>query len=263
MAWYKSSKEASKKFGLPKKATSVMTGGLSDIKQVGQAWSSAVKQPTYAISNSISSGSAQPMKEYAGDMWSQGVKQPLNKLGAAVGITDKDKEGPSSIGGNVPDYSKFSLNLTSSAPTSNQAMTGDQIGQQYSNLQSLAKMREGAAAQGEQLAIQRRLASSGMGGSGAGMRMQQKAGDMSSRRLAEHQLGLGAEEAQARQRQGEAAAGRDFQERQFEYQKQKDQAEFETNKEVIAENQRIARATQRYNERGLFGQLFSDLFGGG
>ena len=236
----------------------------------GEAWSYGVKQPTQATAASFQSGSIQPMKDYAsgvqekgGDVWSQNVKQPLNKLGAAIGITDKDKEGPSSIGGNVPDYSKFSLNLTSSAPTSNQAMTGDQIGQQYSNLQSLAKMREGAAAQGEQLAIQRRLASSGMGGSGAGMRMQQKAGDMSARRLAEQQLGLGAEEAQARQRQGEAAAGRDFQERQFEYQKQKDQAEFETNKEVIAENQRIARAAQRYNERGLFGQLFSDLFGGG
>lgn len=187
------------------------------------------------------------------------------RIGGQISGAFKEATGngpsSSSIGGAPPEYGT-KLNLTSSEGTS-QVLSPNQISSQYANMSSLAKMREQGARQGEQTAISRRLAASGMGSSGAGMRMQQQAADASARRSAEQQLGIGAEEAQAKQRMSESEANRGFQERQFEYQKQKDLAEFEVNKQVIAENQRIAREVQRYNDKGLFEQLGQDLFGKG
>jgi hypothetical protein len=232
-------------------------------KAAGDVYSATTKQPTQAIYQSVKQGSAQPMKEYAGNVWSQSVKQPMQKIGQAIGaMSQGGGAGPEQgAAGSPPDYSQFKLNLTSSNPTMAQPNTPDQLSQQYANMQSLAKMREGAAASGEQAAIQRRLAASGMGASGAGMRMQQQADQASARRLAEQQLGIGAEQAAAMQRAGESAADRDFRERQFEYQKQRDQAEFETNKKITEENQKIAREIQRYNNAGMFQQLGWDFFG--
>ena len=199
-------------------------------------------------------------KRVGGNISAEGKRVGGQISGAFKEVTGNGpSSGPSAIGGTVPEYGT-KLNLTSSEGTS-QAFTPEQISSQYANLSSLAKMRESGAQQAEQTAISRRLAASGMGASGAGMRMQQQATEAGARRGAEQQLALGAEEAQAKQRMSESEASRGLQERQFEYMKQKDLAEFEVNKQVISENQRIARETQKYNNKGLFEQLWQDVFG--
>lgn len=198
-------------------------------------------------------------KRVGGNISAEGKRIGGQISGAFKEATGNGPSGPSAIGGAPPEYGT-KLNLTSSEGTS-QAFTPDQISSQYANLSSLAKMRESGAQQAEQTAISRRLAASGMGASGAGMRMQQQATEAGARRGAEQQLALGAEEAQAKQRMSESEASRGLQERQFEYLKQKDLAEFEVNKQVISENQRIARETQKYNNKGLFEQLWQDVFG--
>jgi hypothetical protein len=229
----------------------------------GQAWDVGVKQPTQAIGKAIETKSIAPITQNLGQTWDTTVKQPLTKLGQEAGIINKPSGSPS-IGpaGSGPDYSQFKLNLTSSDPTGGADNSQANIASQYGAMRSLAKMREQGQAMSDQTAIQRRLAASGMSGSGAGMRMQGQADQASARRQAEQQLGIGAEEAAAQQRASESALGRDFQERQFSYQKQRDEAQFETDKAVTAENQKIARDVQRYNEAGLLGQLGQDIFGG-
>jgi hypothetical protein len=154
------------------------------------------------------------------------------------------------------------------------------ISQQYGAMGSLAKMREGSQRQSEQSAIARRLAASGMGASGAGMRMQQQQEQAAGRRAAETQLGLSAEQAgaerqamdtttarnlqreQMRLGAAESAAGQNLRERMFQADLSKEEKAFAREGEVIAENQKIAREIQRYNEQGLIGQLGQDIFGG-
>ena len=284
MAWYNSSKDL-------QKAVSTKNVVKQGSKAVGDVYSAAIKQPTQATYQSIKTGSAQPLKEYGGNVWSQGVKQPLQQLGQATGITPKESGGPASVFESGPDYSKNTLALTSYG---NNLTTnfGSQIGanedpnaisqnvrNQYAALGSLAKMREGANAQSEQNAIQRRLASTGMGSSGAGLRLQNLASQQSARRGAETQLGIAAEQAgkeagmqeaaiarnmqreQMRLGAAESAAGREFAVQQAEKQDIKDTAQFELEKSITQENQKIARAVQRYNEQGMFGQMFTDLLG--
>jgi hypothetical protein len=118
-------------------------------------------------------------------------------------------------------------------------------------------------------------------GSGAGMRLAGQAQAESGRRSAMSNLGLAAEQAGMEQQASDAAQGRNLQREglrtnamesasnralnaaQFDAQKQLQQATFERDNATILENQKIARENQRYNDRGLFGQLFGDLFGGG
>jgi hypothetical protein len=153
------------------------------------------------------------------------------------------------------------------------------IASQYGQLSSLAKMREGAQRQTEQSAIQRRLAATGMSGSGAGMRLAGQSEQAAGRRGAETQLGIGAEQAQAERQAQEAVTGRNLQregmrvgaaesaaQRQFGAQQatrqgEMAQAQFEQEKDVTLENQKIAREMQRYNQSGLLAQLGGDIFG--
>ncbi len=111
--------------------------------------------------------------------------------------------------------------------------------------------------------------------------MQQQAEQQAGRRGAETQLALAGEQAGAeRQAQQQATArnlqreqlrmgaaqaesDRAFRERQFAYEQAANAAAFEREGQVIAENQKIARDIQRYNDRGMLGQLLGDLFGGG
>jgi hypothetical protein len=155
------------------------------------------------------------------------------------------------------------------------------IANKYSALGELNKLREGSQARGENSAMSRRLASSGMLGSGAGIRMQNQVQQESGRRMAQANLGLAAEQAgmeqtasdtaNARniQREGmrvgaaESAATRGLQNATFQADKEFKTQQFEMDKATTLENQKTAREIQRYNERGLIGQLFGDLFGGG
>jgi hypothetical protein len=292
MAWYNSSKDLSKKLTPSKTVTAVATGGLSTLKPVGDAWSAAVKQPTAAIGKSIATGNAQPIKTYAGNMWAGGVKNPIKKIGEMTGITPKQETaGPMSAATAGPDYSQNKLALTAfgnNLSTDYGSMIGANedpnavgagIRGQFSALGSLAKMREGAQSRTEQSAIQRRLAASGMSGSGAGMRMAQQAQGDSARRSAETGLGLAAQQFGAEQgameaatgrnmqreqmRVGaaESAAGREFAVQQANRQAEQQAAQFELDKSITAENQKIARSMQRYNEQGMIGQLFTDILG--
>lgn len=222
------------------------------------------------------------------EAWKENVWNPIKEfMGGGAG----GQAGPAQP---AIDYSKYKLSLAQEAGDAGKAgfsslISGNEnadairgnISQQYGALGSLAKMREGTQRNAEQSAIARRLAASGMGASGAGMRMQQQADQQAGRRAAETQLGLASEQARAEAQAQEGAAGRnlqregmrvgaaqgesdrDFRERQFKYEQESNAQAFAREGEVIAENQRIAREVQRYNERGLFGQLLGDLFGGG
>lgn len=243
-------------------ATTVYKAGKDTIAEVNRA--PVIGQIAKPISQAINKAGgdiSSEAKRVGGNISAEGKRIGGQISGGWKDITGQggSSGGSSSIGGAPPEYGT-KLNLTSSEGTS-KAFTPEQISSQYANLSSLAKMRESGAQQAEQTAISRRLAASGMGASGAGMRMQQQATEAGARRGAEQQLALGAEEAQAKQRMSESEASRGLQERQFEYMKQKDLAEFEVNKQVIAENQRIAREVQRYNDKGLFEQLWQDVFG--
>ena len=59
----------------------------------------------------------------------------------------------------------------------------------------------------------------------------------------------------------ESAAQRQFNVQQATRQGELQQAQFEQDKAVTIENQKIAREMQRYNNQGLIGQLGQDIFG--
>lgn len=289
MAWYNSSKDLQKKITPSKNVTAVATGGLSTLKPVGDAWSTAVKQPTQAVGESIKTGSIKPLWQQAKNVGGI-VTRPFEDM---MGGNNKQNnqpppppEEPSALksmgkltltdiggGGIGQDYGSM-IGQNESADTNLQ-----NVRNQYAALSSLAKLREGANAQTEQNAIQRRLAASGMGGSGAGMRMQNLAAQQSARRGAETQLGIAAEQAgkelnvsdatsarnlqreQLRLGAAESAAGRQFNLQQAQRQGEMAQQQFELDKNIALSNQATARSIQRYNEQGLIGQLFTDILG--
>jgi hypothetical protein len=282
MAWYNSAKDFKKQVAKPV------------AKAAGDVYSVAIKQPTAATAQSIKQGSLKPMAQNAGDTWGM-AKAGVKSVGQAAGVIPQNaqnKAGPMGGATEVPNYSANKMMLS--------GIGGDQITQdfggmiggaekpdearaaiasQFAQMGSLAKMREGAQRQSEQSAIQRRLAASGMGGSGAGMRLAGLAEQQAGRRAAETQLGLGAEQAAREQSAMDAISGRNLQregmrvgaaesaaQRQFNVQQatrqgEMQQAQFDLDKEVTLENQKIARAMQRYNDSGLIGQLGQDLFG--
>jgi hypothetical protein len=291
MAWYNNAKDLQKKVTPSKNVTAVATGGLSTLKPVGDAWSTAVKQPTQAVGQSVSTGSIKPLwqnvKNNAGI-----VTRPFQEM---LGGNDNKQnsappppEEPSALksmgkltltdigGGNIGQDFGSMIGQNESADTNLQ-----NVRNQYAAMGSLAKLREGANAQSEQNAIQRRLASSGMGSSGAGLRLQNLASQQSARRGAETQLGIAAEQAgkelsvgdattarnlqreQLRLGAAESAAGRQFSVQQAQRQGEQAAQQFELDKNIALSNQATARDIQRYNDRGLLGQLFGDIFGGG
>lgn len=282
-------------------------------KEAGNQWSQGVKVPTQtaisgveAIGSSIKQGSTKPLEKWAGEAYSSNVKKPMGRyekkwnqtvsgIKKSIGV-GQDKPSGESAPPPAPaiDYSKFKLNLAPGASAAEQQSFGSFIGSnedpnaarlgiqsQYGAMSNLAKLRESAQRQSEGSAIARRLAASGMGSSGAGMRMQQQAEQQAGRRGAETQLALSGEQAAAERQAQEQATARNmqreqlrmgaaqaesdraFRERQFQYEQAANAAAFEREGQVIAENQRIAREVQRYNERGMLGQIFGDLFGGG
>ncbi len=283
MAWYNSAKDL-------KKSVQPVT------KAAGDVWSAAVKQPTIATGQSIQQGSLKPMAQNAANTWGS-IKMGGKKIGQTIGAIPQDqavKAGSMMPGamGEPANYANNKLTLTgvggdqitqdfggmiSGAENADAAKAA--IAQQYSQLGQLAKLREGSQRQSEQSAIQRRLAASGMGGSGAGMRLAGLSEQAAGRRQAETQLGLGAEQSAREQAAQEAATGRNLQregmrvgaaesaaQRQFNVQQATRQgelqtAQFEMDKATTLENQKIAREMQRYNNSGLLGQLGQDLFG--
>jgi hypothetical protein len=280
-------------------------------KEAGNQWSQNVKTPfqtttsgVSAVGSAIKQGSTKPIEKWAGEAYSSNVKKPLGRYEkqwnqTVTGLKKSFGVGGESPGQPVPvaqpiDYSRFKLNLAGSPGEAEQASFGSFIGSnedqnaaraniqsQYGAMSNLAKMRESAQRQSEGSAISRRLAASGMGASGAGMRMQQQAEQQAGRRGAETQLALAGEQAGAERQAQEQATARNlqreqlrmgaaqaesdraFRERQFAYEQAANAAAFEREGQVIAENQKIARDVQRYNDRGMLGQLLGDLFGGG
>jgi hypothetical protein len=270
-------------------------------KAAGNVWSETTKKPTQAIVQSVQQGSAKPIQNYA-----QGVSSSVSKnLGSPFsGITDamsraleKAKStaanptgGPEITTMKQPEGLTFNP-IDSTYNTSDfgyriggnedTAATKAGIAAKYASMAELSKLKEGAQARGDQSAISRRLAASGMMGSGAGMRMQQQAANESGRRMAMNNLGLAAEQAGAEQQAQEAATARNLQREQlrmgaseasanrtmaqqsFDAEKELQKKTFERDSATIIENQKIAREIQRYNDRGLIGQLIGDLFGGG
>ena len=291
MAWYNNVND------LKKKAAPV-TQPVA--KAVGDVYSMAVKQPTKATVQSVQQGSIKPISQNIGQRWGE-LKVLGKKVGSAAsniipGMGTESKSGSAgTIGsamGEAPTYSSNKLMLSgvggdqitqdfggmiSGAEKPDDARAA--IAQQYAQMGSLAKMREGSQRQSEQSAIQRRLAASGMGGSGAGMRLAGLSEQAAGRRQAETQLGLGAEQSAREQaamdqisgrnlqREGmrvgaaESAAQRQFASQQATRQGEMATAQFELDKSITAENQKIAREMQRYNSQGLFGQLGQDIFG--
>jgi hypothetical protein len=282
MAWYNSAKDL-------KKAVQPVA------KAAGDVYSAAIKQPTAATYQSVKTGSLKPITQNAGNTWGS-IKAGGKKIGQGIGVIPQDKAA--NAGSNMPAMSEAATYANNKLMLS--GVGGDQItqdfggmiggaekpdearaaiAQQYAQMGSLAKMREGAQRQTEQSAIQRRLAASGMGGSGAGMRLAGLAEQQAGRRSAETQLGLGAERASREQSAMDAISGRNLQregmrvgaaesaaQRQFNVQQATRQgelqtAQFEMDKATTLENQKIAREMQRYNNSGLIGQLGQDLFG--
>ena len=282
-------------------------------KEAGNQWSQGVKTPiktvgsgVSAVGSSIKQGSTKPLEKWAGEAYSTNVKQPLGRyekkftkaftnIKKSIGVgQDKPSGEPAPPPVPAPDYSRFKLNLAPGASAAEQQSFGSFIGSnedqnaaraniqsQYGAMSNLARMRESAQRQSEGSAIARRLAASGMGASGSGMRMQQQAEQQAGRRGAETQLALSGEQAAAERQAQEQATSRNmqreqlrmgaaqaesdraFRERQFQYEQESNKLAFEREGEVIAENQKIARDVQRYNDRGMLGQILGDLFGGG
>ena len=283
-------------------------------KEGGEQWSQNVKVPTQttisgvgAVGSSIKQGSTRPVEKWAGEAYSSNVKKPMGRYEkrfskAVTNIKKSIGVGQDKPSGEPPppppqpaiDYSKFKLNLASGPSEAEQQSFGSFIGanedpnavrsgiqSQYGAMSNLAKLRESAQRKSEGSAISRRLAASGMGGSGAGMRMQQQAEQQAGRRGAETQLSLSAEQAAAERQAQDQATSRNmqreqlrvgaaqgeseraFRERQFQYEQQANAAAFEREGQIIAENQRIARDVQRYNESGMLSQMLGDLIGGG
>lgn len=275
-------------------------------KAGGEVWSQATKKPTQAVVESVQQKSLKPMQNYGSTVTGSigaavGGPSGMDAVNRAVADAKKRAEAQMSAppaapvtGGSSAPLKGFTF--TSETPFDSQfaANYGNTIGAnedvgaakgniaaKYASLGELNKLKEGAQNRMEQNAISRRLAASGMMGSGAGMRMQQQAQAESGRRAAMGNLGLAAEQAQAEQGASEAATARNLQREnlrmgaaesaaqrgfaaeQFKAQKELQQASFERDNQTILENQKIARDIQRYNDRGLIGQLFGDLFGGG
>ncbi len=283
MAWYNSAKDLKKSVQPVAKAA-------------GDVWSAAVKQPTIATAQSIQQGSLKPMAQNAANTWGSikmGAKKAGNAVGGLLGQNPQNQAGP--VGGAMGEPATYASNKLLLSGVGGDQITQDfggmisgaenadaakaAIAQQYAQLGSLAKMREGSQRQSEQSAIQRRLAASGMGGSGAGMRLAGLSEQAAGRRAAETQLGLGAEQSAREQAAQEAVTGRNLQregmrvgaaesaaQRQFNVQQATRQgelqtAQFEMDKATTLENQKIAREMQRYNNQGLIGQLGQDIFG--
>jgi hypothetical protein len=286
MAWYNSAKDL-------KKSVSI-----NNVKKVaGDVYSATTKKPTAAIYESVKQGSIKPLQQYGQGVYDQNIKNPINdamnsamnraignKFGSAGAPIDQPNavekmKGLTFTGG---DGSEFTGNYASSIGANEDPnAVKSSIANKYSALGELAKLREGSQAKTESSAMSRRLASSGMLGSGAGMRMQNQVQQESGRRMAQSNLGLAAEQAgmeqtasdtaNARniQREGmrvgaaESAATRGLQNASFQADKEFKTQQFDLDKATTLENQKIARDVQRYNDRGMIGQLFGDLFGGG
>jgi hypothetical protein len=308
-----------------KKISSGVGGVASTVsKGAGDIYSLAVKQPTVATYQSVKQGSINPLKKYGQKLISPVTKPLKNTLQTDIikpiqNITDnttntmRNQDTGNRLPGLVDPYQSFTqkLNLTSEASAAENpnlvALIGDnessdfmrsQIGQQYRDMSELAKLREGGQRRTEQSAMARRLAASGMGGSGAGMRMAQQSEQEAGRRAAESQLGLSSEQARAMQSADQATQARNiqragmrlgaaeseakrvFEQRQYKDQQEQMAKEFERQNQeynetqkrldraeiredaVIEANQKIAKDIQKYNESGFFGQILGDLFGG-
>ena len=243
---------------------------------------------------------AQETRNIAIETSTAGTGQPggqpggQNRLGLSpIGGGDIDRNFGSLI--SADDISKDYESKIGANEDPNAAGAG--VRGQFAALGSLAKMREGAQARTEQSAIQRRLAASGMSGSGAGMRMAQQAQGDSARRSAETGLGLAAQQFGAEQGAMEAATGRNMQREQMRlgaaeatagrnmqreqmrvgtaesaagrtYATQLEQrrgeqadAQMELDKNITAMNQATARKIERYNDSGFLSQIFGDIFG--
>lgn len=171
-----------------------------------------------------------------------------------------------------PDWSKSYASSISANEAAPQTLAT--IGSRYANLSNLAKMREGSASSQEQNAMNRRLASSGMLGSGAGMKMMRNQQEASNRRLAEQNLALSADQANQEQAAMEAAntrnmqrdqlrleaenqaATRGIQQQQLRQQAEQAASEFELNREIANQNMQVARDVAAANKKGLLGSLF-------
>jgi hypothetical protein len=263
------------------------------IKAGADIHSVAVKRPTISTAQAIQQGSFKPITK---DLGSYAQQSGQKKLGQKIGIIPKDNAGGGGsdipvdtnvgTGINAPGLKLFDVgalgkNLGGESISGNEDVAAGKAGiaSQFAQLGSLAKMREGAQRQSEQSAIQRRLAASGMGGSGAGMRLAGLAEQQAGRRSAETQLGLAAEQAGQERAAGESAMGRNlsreqmrlgaaesaaergFRAQQANVLQEQFNAQFEQDKAVTLENQKIAREISRYNQSGLIGQLGQDIFG--
>ena len=287
MAWYNNAKDLKK---------SVSTKNAA--KAVGDVYSGAIKQPVIASYQAAKTGSIKPLQQQA-----LGLGQRMGVIKAPIQKTIKQEQqqqdtrqeiaaqqaaaaANAGTGINAPSLKLFDVgalgkNLGTDTISGNEDIAAGKAGiaSQFAQLGSLAKMREGAQRQTEQSAIQRRLAASGMGGSGAGMRLAGLSEQAAGRRAAETQLGIGAEQAGQERAAGEAAMGRNlsreqmrlgaaesaaergFRAQQANVLQEQFNAQFEQDKAVTLENQKIAREISRYNQSGLIGQLGQDIFG--
>ena len=265
-------------------------------KAIGDVYSSTVKQPTKATYQAVKTGSIKPVQQQVLKLGEQTglisapiqktMKQAQQEQATKQDIMAQQSAANTGTGINAPglklyDVGALGKNLSGDTISGNEDVAGARgsIASQFSQLGQLAKLREGSQRQSEQSAIQRRLAASGMGGSGAGMRLAGLSEQAAGRRAAETQLGLAAEQAgqergasesamarnlnreQMRLGAAESAAERGFRAQQGNVQQEQFQAQFEQDKAVTLENQKIAREMQRYNSQGLLGQLGQDLFG--
>ena len=286
-------------------------------KGAGDLYSVTTKQPTQALYKSVQQRSVKPLQDYAKTGGLGGIVSP-EQVAKVEGIA-KNVLDPFGVMGSASDpfgiknlFKKYVENQMSGSqsvmggPEAKKELQGfsivptgvdhgkdygsliggpegtenfGNIQRQFGNIQSLSKMREQAALGSEKSAIARRLAATGMGASGAGMRMQEQAQRASARRGAETGLGLAAEQAGQEQRAREAALGRNLAREQLKLGAAESAAErafrqeragvederwrqqMEEERRVADENMKIARSIQRYNEQGLLGQLFTDILG--
>ena len=293
MAWYNSAKDL-KKSAESGWSAAVKQPTQQTVKAAGDIHSVAIKRPTISTGQALQQGSFKPIVKDIGSYAKQaGQTKPAQKIGllpkdatnenitTGPGVDTNTGTGINAPGLKLFDVGALGKNLSGDTISGNEDVAGARasIASQFANLGSLAKMREGAQRQTEQSAIQRRLAATGMGGSGAGMRLAGLSEQAAGRRAAETQLGLAAEQAgqergasesamgrnlsreQMRLGAAESAAERGFRAQQGNIAQEQFQAQFEQDKAVTLENQKIAREIARYNQAGLLGQLGQDIFG--
>lgn len=246
-------------------------------KKKKSAVQQAIVKPTQAVVQAVQTKSIAPITKPITTSWDRNIKQPINNAGASL-IRPTVKKAASGLVGTINNPPAINMNppadagvstpqLTFASPEQiaaqekDLATTRSDISSRFGALGSLAKMREQGQAMSDQTAIQRRLAASGMSGSGAGMRMQGQADQSSARRLAEQQLGISADEAGAQLQAGEMSKDRDFKERAFAYQKEQDARQMELDRQIGESNAAVGRANERYNKKGFLGQLGEDIFG--